>query len=196
MIADFARSVVSSYLMPRRTLRVVLSRGLGPQDVALLLLLGYVIAEILSILVPGARPENGSGVSRHVLGLASAFASLFLFAWPIYGIGRMFGGTGDLLQTCVMWCWFSLVMSFVSVPALPAMLEVFATLQKGPPSEETAQALQGSMAVIFIMAAIWFWMLGNFVTELHGFRSVIATTACMFGIMLFVALFFMVMAGG
>ena len=141
MIQNFAKLIVGSFLMPRRTIRVVLAQRFGAEEIALLVLFGYLVSEILSIIVPDARPEGGTDLNRYVVGVIGSALSFLAFAWPVYGLGRVFGGTADFQQSCTVVAWYSIIDKFVFVPLTAKVEKLLAAVKAGPMTEETALAI-------------------------------------------------------
>lgn len=81
------------------------------------------------------------------IGLVAAFA--------VHRIGRAFGGRGSFDQALTLVTWAQFILFLVNVVQLALMLVL-------PPMVD----------VINIVAiALFFWLMVNFVTELHGFNS-------------------------
>ena len=196
MIQNFAKLIVGSFLMPRRTIRVVLAQRFGAEEIALLVLFGYLVSEILSIIVPDARPEGGTDLNRYVVGVIGSALSFLAFAWPVYGLGRVFGGTADFQQSCTVVAWYSIIDKFVFVPLTAKVEKLLAAVKAGPMTEETALAMQGDAGIVMACGMFLLWVLASFIAELHGFVSVIAVAATTIGVMMGALLFFAAFTGG
>ena len=197
MVADFARSVIGSYLMPRRTMRDLLSRGLGIREIVLLIALGFLIEQALFILVSGGRPEGFEpGFSHYVSAVIRTAVTFIAFAWLIFGLGRAFGGTADLMQSSVMLAWYSVVANLLLPPALYGLLKIQSVTGGEQMTDEMARAVQGPFAIVMFIAGVWLWLLASYVTELHGFKSLMSVIAVMFGVLMVGAILFAGLLGG
>ena len=96
----------------------------------------------------------------------------------VFGVGRLFGGAGSLLNVAAAMAWHSLI-TVVFTP----FLSLTALTGEGG----------GAALPIFIMLFIA-WLLVNFAAEAHQFKSVWKVAAVMVGL-LFVPAFLMTLAG-
>lgn len=100
--------------------------------------------------------------------LATAAAqaiSLVVAAHLVHRIGRAFGGRGDFPDSLLAVVWFNLLLLFLQTVGLLAELLV-------PPL---------AAGVFFAVFVLMFWLMTNFVAELHGFSSLPRT---FFGILI------------
>ena len=197
MVADFARSVIGSYLTPRRMMRDLLSRNLGIREIVLLVALAFLIEQALFLLVAGGRPEGlEPGLSHYLSAIIRTGVTFVAFAWMIFGLGRAFGGTADLMQCSVMLAWFSVVANLLLPPALYGLMRIQSVSGGEQMTEEMARAVQAPFAIVMMIAGAWLWLLASYVTELHGFKSLMSVIAVMFGVLMVGAFLFAGLLGG
>jgi hypothetical protein len=155
---DLQRLAVISVISPKTGARVLLDLGL-PNPVRWLAL--SLLAVLLTLIGAGgellaAPPESGDAVSPGYLGVAVIHAVLLILpAALIHVIGERTGGQATFPDAVLIVVW----LQFLLLP-----VQVAATL---------AQALIPSLsgAVLMTLAVATFWLLTNFVAELHGYRS-------------------------
>ena len=142
---------------PRAGARWAIGLGIGRRQAWELLfaviLVSVVLAGVLSITLGGS--VEGSGLLGP-FGLTVAQAIfLWLLIQLIDKVGRSLGGKGTLSQAIVLVAWMQIVLLVVQV----AVLILLQVLPLG----------SGLVSVIGFVA--FFWLLTNFVAELHGFKS-------------------------
>jgi hypothetical protein len=122
---------------------------------ALMVVGSLFLGEIVTLIV--GLPEDGplTGQSPMALGLLQA-AFLFLTVHAITYIGRLFGGTGGFDGALALMTWLQFIFLLVQVVQLVAMIVL-------PP-------LAGLITLVAL--GLFFWLLVNFIAELHGFTSV------------------------
>jgi hypothetical protein len=121
-------------------------------------------------LAPAGAPPMPPFASA-IVGFVVAVASVVL----MHRVGLLFGGTGTLPAALSATVW----LQFVLLIAQAAMVAVIVVL---PPLAALAE---------FAVVALTIWLLTNFVAELHGFRSRLATLLGVLGVgMLLGALLF------
>jgi hypothetical protein len=94
--------------------------------------------------------------------LRTAFLQLFVMVASVFAIwrlGRARGGQGGMDDSVALVAWLQFVMLVLQVATLAAQVLV-------PP-------LAGLLGLVEV--GLFFWLLVNFVAELHGFRSLVAT---------------------
>ena len=160
IIATLRLSVQS----PRQAARVVIGWPINAGEYWTFLALTAVASTLLMSMQTAPPPDQiypfMEMIPTSPLGLAVfQFAGLVLSAIMIFVGGRVFGGTGGFLQGLAVTSWLQ-VMQFVLLLAQIALLLVLPPL--------AGLVLLASLALIL-------WTVPNFIAELHGFRSAIAT---------------------
>lgn len=166
MLGFLTDAAFVSFRDPRRGVRIILDNVHGMQGAAILLGLALVaLCLIVAVewIVIGppdmSRLPEGAPVptlAQAVQGtaLVSALSFGFITAF-VFGVGRMFGGTGDFPTVAVALAWHSLITAifapFVSVTHMMA--------EGGPAAWRVG-------LMLFTM-----WMLICIITEAHNFAS-------------------------
>lgn len=121
---------------------------------ALVVVGSLILGEIVALLVP--LPEAGplSGQSALALGLLQA-VFLYMAAYAIAHVGRMFGGSGTFDGALALITWLQFIFLLVQLVQLVVLFLM-------PP-------IAGIVTILAI--GLFFWLLVNFITELHGFIS-------------------------
>jgi hypothetical protein len=144
---------------PQEAAQAVLALNL-PRNVlwlglALVITLSTLLASAVLLMVP--MPEAGAGVPMPVvMGIVQA-VFLVLVSLGIAGIGARFGGKGDFDGALALMVWLQavfLVVQAFQITAIAIGLSVLADIV--------------SLASI----PLFFWLMAQFVTVLHGFSSV------------------------
>lgn len=162
VIGQLVRTVAEGYVAPRRSIRRLLDTGNGLEAALLMLALAYVVQAILTVLFISA----GVGIGGHLLAIVQQLVVFFVLSALIYGVGRMAGGTGTLEGAQLVVGWHALVVSVISPLAIGVSSVAFR-----PEAEEGAGLPAGLGFLAFLYVAISFWLMANFIAELHGFRS-------------------------
>jgi hypothetical protein len=156
-----ARDTISD---PRGGARRIMAIDLSMQERWLALLLMAVVSTLLThlsfALAPPAAQDFLSEAMSSPLRTAG-FQAIVLFAGTlaVYRFGRARAGTGSLANTISLMAWLQFILLLAQVAQVVAEMLL-------PPLAQ----LIGLAAV-----ALFFWLLTNFVAELHGFRSLGAT---------------------
>ena len=164
MMTTFLELFQISILDPRRAGRIVLSYELAHRtiaELAALVLVLSVLAMNLSLSVVGPMPMQPVMVAA---GQALALAVLVL---GTFLVGKVFGGTGNLLQTVVLICWLQLVLLVIQF--LQIAVAVVVPFSSAPLL--AGLSIDDTLAVLSLF--LFFWLYVNFVTELHSFRSAV-----------------------
>ncbi len=162
MIRDLVSGVVEGYIAPRRSVRRLLDGGYGIEAALLMLALAYLVQAILMIMFI----SSGIGIAGHLLAIVEQVVMFFVLAALIFGLGRLAGGKGTMEGSQLVVAWHSLVVSIISPLAIGVSSFAFRA-QVG--NGEGLPAGLGFLAFVYV--AISFWLMANFVAELHGFRS-------------------------
>lgn len=190
--------ILEGLTAPRRSARRLLDAGHGLGTGLLMLVLGYLILAIIHLLMLPDRPlGQDSFLTRHVWGLITQTAVFFLVAGMIFIVGRFFGGSGTLPQSQLVFGWHSLVTCILapaSIPFTSSFLSFQAELTEAardaaeagsPLDPQTLPPMELSgagMVMGFIAIAMSFWLLANYVAEVHGFKNVWGVLAVICGL--------------
>jgi len=181
---DILAGIAEGLIAPRRAMRRVLAQKPGIETVLGLVVLAYAIQGMASILVPGARGEpGGASLLLHLNLLVSQLVLFAMTAAAVFGLGRIFGGTGNLPQSLTTIAWYSFITSFLA----PFALYGLTAAAEGEGTALSALLLLGA-------SAIGLWVFAGCVAELHGFRSTAAVLGASVGVMLLVAAFVLIIA--
>lgn len=168
---------------PREGARMVLALDLTRRERWDLLLLTVVFSAILAkvsvLLTATAEAEAGFfAASPFALGLVQL--TLMLFAvFAVHHFGRRMGGTGTFDGAIVIVAWLQFIMICIQVAQILLML------------------VAPVLALLLGLAGLvlFFWMLTQFIMELHGFRSAMAVFMGVFLSMFALAILLSVLIG-
>jgi Yip1 domain len=164
--SELLRRVIEGYTAPRRSIRRLLDGGNGLEAALVFLALAFLVEAMLAIVFGG---RGGASVSVYLINVALQLAVFFLLSGLVYAIGRAAGGEGTLAGAQLAVGWHALVTS----PMTPLTLPI-AYAFRAPPEAAGAPEIQipaGGMFLAFVYAAISFWLMANYVAELHQFRN-------------------------
>ena len=147
---------------PRETLREVLDMGFtAPQAIMMLVFLsvvGVLVMNLATLLVPAEQ----QAVVMSPLSLAAVQLGVVLATSGALRVGGfMFGGKGDWRDCVVAMTWLEFLMFLVQLAQIVIILVV-------PPL---------TLLVMFAAVAIMFYLLVNFVMEVHGFTNPLSVVA-------------------
>lgn len=149
--------VVLALSDPRASARWVINHGIPTRQaweiLLVVILANVVLAGILSITLGGSLEGAGFLGPFGLTALQAAF--LWLLVHLVDKVGRKMGGVGTLAQSILVIAWMQVVLLVLQV----ALLIIFQIIPVGP----------GYVNIIAV--GFFFWLLSNFVTELHGFSS-------------------------
>ena len=185
MLQELVKSVIDSFVAPRKAARRVIDNVQDFQGVAVIFGLSFTLSAIVLLMKTsfGAGQatdfEQAGGPFAFIVSNLIFSAVAFAFVCSVvYGVGRMFGGLGSFLNVAAAMAWHSLI----TVVFTPFLSLTVLTSESG-----------GSVLPIFIMLFIA-WSLVNFAAEAHQFKSVWKVAAVMVGL-LFIPAFLMTLAG-
>ncbi len=149
-----------SFRNPREGAAWVIGQRLPLSVAATALALTALVSAILTSAVFLAfglqdTPELGAMARSPLVMAAVQILVQLLGSLAIFHIGRQFGGRGSLPGTMAVMAWLEALMILLQcaqvllLVLIPGFAEAFG----------------------FIGAALFFWLLTQFITELHGFRS-------------------------
>ncbi len=161
-LAELLAGILEGIARPRHALRRVIDHIAGDAPALLgLLAAAYLVQALAVIAVPGARGEaEGPAIALHVGGFLSLLLGSGMTGLLVFGIGRLFGGTADLVRCLAMMAWFAFVTSFLWPVALMGLV----------PSLKGEGGLVASL-LLFGWSAATIWIFASQVAEVHGFRS-------------------------
>ena len=140
----------------RRVLNLGLPRSISIEALVLTAVISAVLSEISLYLAP---MPDGAQMMRSIAGgpisvVMMQIGLLVIVALGVHRIGRAMGGVGDLTGALLVVVWVQVVMIVLQLVQIIALVLV-------PP-----------LATMIGLASIgvFFWMITNFVTELHGFE--------------------------
>lgn len=185
MNGTLGRLVAEALSSPRTAARQLLGLGISRAFVlqaAIVVAIGAAVVQFfLTALVAGMAQEGTAPSQMQPLAAALLqFGQILITAALVFGIGRMFGGTGDLDGALVI----TVFLGFMNLIWMTVMIISGALLAP----------LMGFAA---LAAAIWgLWALGSFVAELHGFSSAWKVIGVAFGLSFVLALIVVLALGG
>lgn len=174
-LAGLLSAARNSVADPRAAARWLIGLNL-PLNVALTALvlvavLSTLLAHVSFALLPAAMRAGFEEIMANPIGTAIVQVAAAVFgAMMVHRIGRWRGGRGTLPQAATLMAWLQFVLLIVQV------------------AQVISEILLPPLAVIlgYVGLGLFFWLLVNFVMELHGFRSAMAT---FLGILFFMMLF-------
>lgn len=182
MTAGLLRMIGEGYVAPRLAMRRLLDAGYGIEVALGFLALAFLVEAILAILFGGRGSELSFGV--YLVNIALQLAVFFLLSGLIHGIGRAAGGKGTLAGAQLVVGWQALVTS----PLTPLTLGFASAFRARPDGVDNAGAPvelpagAGFLALVYV--AISFWLMANYIAELHGFRNTWGVLATLVGVTL------------
>ena len=155
--------VRDSLTRPRQTIRTVLDLRLPPALLWEVLVLVAVLGDLLvwgglALTSPGRSVLTAPGMPGPLFMAALQLVLMIGAIYAIDRVGRLFGGTGDFAGALAVMVWLQVVM-------LALQLGQFVLYLIAPPVAD----LLG-----IALFAVMFWLISNFIAELHGFRSLVA----------------------
>ena len=167
------------YTAPRLSMRRLLDGGYGLEAALTFLALAFLVEAVLAILFGGRAGDLSFGV--YFVNIALQLAVFFLLSGLIHGIGRAAGGKGTLPGAQLLVGWHALVTS----PLTPLTIGFASAVRGQTDAAEGAPAVQipaggGFLALIYI--AISFWLMANYIAELHGFRNTWGVLGALVGV--------------
>ncbi len=180
MIVDLLRKIAEGYTAPRRSVRRLLDSGNGIEVALTFLALAFLVEAILAITFGGRAGGLSFGV--YLVNIALQLAVFFLLSGLIHGIGRAAGGKGTLPGAQLVVGWHALVTS----PLTPLTLGFASAFRAQPEMAGDAAAPVevpaggGFLALVYL--AISFWLMANYVAELHRFKSTWGVLGALVGV--------------
>jgi hypothetical protein len=172
--AELLGLMIQGYSAPRRSIRRLLDGENGLEAALGFLALAFLVEAILSIIFGG---RGGASIGIYLINIAMQLALFFLLAGLIFAIGRAAGGTGSLQGSQLVVGWHALVTSPLTPLTVPvsyafrAPTEAAAGAAGAAAAAPEVQIPAGGVFFAFVYAAISFWLMANYVAELHQFRN-------------------------
>ena len=165
-----------SILAPRAGAAMLLRMRLPPQVAWLALALMAIAAALLNHVSFAAMPADaqaffGDAMRAPLRTALIQWAAMLVAAQLVTRVGRWRGGSGRLADAALLIAWLQFILLLVQVVQIVVQLAL--------------PALGGMLSLLAI--ALLFWLLTNFVAELHGFGSLPMTFLGILGTMLVTA---------
>lgn len=157
----------------RRLMDLQLPEAVGPVALGLMAVLSALLSSLALRMTPiEAEPVLQELFSSPLRMVLVQGVALLVTVMMVHGVGRIFGGKGQLVDAVLLIAWIEVVLLLVQTAQIVLLLIA-------PPLSDLA----GVVAIV-----LFFWLLSNFIAELHGFRSALMVLFCMFGTVLVVSL--------
>ncbi|MGR3660201.1 MAG: Yip1 family protein [Paracoccaceae bacterium] len=181
-LKDYVQAAIFTARNPRKGAQWVMSstmtRAQRWETLVLVLVSSIILVEI-TLLISGAGNQvflGGAALLNPLISGSVQLGFLVAMVCGVYFIGRRMGGTGSLDNAILLIAWSEFVMACLQVVQMIAILLM-----------PFVAALIGLASVV-----LFFWLLTNFVTELHGFKSrgnvFFVILASIFGFVIFLLL--------
>lgn len=148
-----------SVFNPRLAARAILRMGLPMKVLRQALLLVSILTDLLMFAElaagGGATFLLGTAVPDPIALAGMQFASLVVTSLALYGIGRMFGGRGDLAGAMALVIWMQVIMLGFGLAQTVAYFLL--------------PGLGNALGLASIVMMLW--LLTQFTLELHGFTN-------------------------
>ena len=184
MIGAVVQNVLGGVFRPRASVRRIIDGGHGFDVALLMVLLALLVREIFVLIVLGSRSEgDGLQLGAHLQALIEGMISFVILSAVVYGVGRIFGGTGNWRQTNVAMAWYLLVTSVFVPIALPALIHVAEAVAAAGDGPVGPVDVPGSLLAMFAVASgIMLWLFASYIAELHRFARTWNVVAVMLGL--------------
>lgn len=168
MLQSLLEAAVESYRAPRRAARRIIDTVDRPEAVALMFGVSFCVSAMLMLLTQSAFGADGAngGLGFVFLNLVFSAFGFGMLVGLVYGVGRLFGGEGELIEVAAVIAWHSLVTVFFT------------------PFVASAGTLDGASGPAFLIqlvcVGVAIWLLVNFIAEVHGFPNAWRVAGVMF----------------
>jgi len=172
-VSDLMPLLRETLISPRKGARMILDLGLAARVGWLALALMAVGSAILTHLTmvmmsPEAVAYWGGAMGSPVNTAILQWVVMFVTVHAVHRLGRMRGGGGTLAESVVLVAWLQFVL--LALQALQLVVQIIL-----PPFAQ----LLGLAGL-----GLFFWLLTNFVAEIHGFKSLGAVFASVVFVMI------------
>lgn len=170
MLRTLVDSMILSYRAPRPAVRQVIDAVKGWEAVALIFGVAFCLNTLVALLFAVATGRTGAGLGFVLTNLMFSAIAYAIVVLLTHRIGRVFGGSGSLIDIAAAIAWHSLV-TVIFAPLVAA-----ATF---PGLMESATAFLAISQIA--MVGVVLWLLANFVAEAHRFASAWRVAIGLFG---------------
>ncbi len=172
MTPDLIKELISkTFTDPRAAARQILDLNLPRNVVGMIFVLTCVLSAIVSFLVAAATVGADGVLVSPLRGAILVGAGTVVTSGIISFVGRMLGGTGQFFDLFVLILWSQIIQLGLSALSIIANV-VSADLY---------------VLVFYFSFAFGFWLMVNFTTVAHGFKSRPLVAMGIFGISFFIA---------
>jgi len=172
MTPDLIKDLISqTFNDPRAAARRILDLQLPRNVVVLIFALTCVVSAIIGYLVSIATVGTANQIFSPIGGVVYVAAGVVVSSMLISSIGRMLGGTGRFYDLFILILWSQIIQIGFSVVSIIA--NIF------------SQGL--SYVVDYASIGFSIWLLVNFTTVVHGFKSRPLVAMGIFGIVFVLA---------
>jgi hypothetical protein len=184
MIGAVVQNVLGGIVRPRTSVRRIVDGGHGFDVVLLMVLLALLVRETFVLLVLGPRSDaSGLQLGVHLRAIIEGMISFVILSALVYGVGRVFGGTGTWRGTNLAMAWYLLVTSVFVPLALPALIHVAEVVAAAGDGPVAPVEIPGNLLAMFAVASgIMLWLFACYVAELHRFARTWNVVAVMLGL--------------
>lgn len=172
MTPDVIKDLISqTFNDPRAAARRILDLQLPRNVVVLIFALTCVVSAIIGYLVSIATVGTENQIFSPIGGVVYVAAGTVITSWLISSIGRLFGGAGRFYDLFVLILWSQIIQIGFSVVSIIANI----------------MSTQLSYLVDYASVGFSIWLLVNFTTIAHGFKSRPLVAMGIFGIVFVLA---------
>lgn len=158
-LAELVRRAIDSVKDPRGGARAVMALALPRtarwEALIAVVIVSVLLAHVTAFLSPGGDMMMAPMLRNPLASTTIQLGLMVIMVFAVFLIGRALGGGGSLDDTILLMAWMQWILVGLQVVQTLALLVI-------PPL--------GGLIVLAGMG-LFFWLLTNFVAELHGFRS-------------------------
>lgn len=159
-LSDLMRLAFESVRAPREGARQVqtvdLPRGARWQALIAVVIVSVLLSQATAFLAPaGSDILMGAMLANPIGATIVQLCLMVIMVFSVFWIGRAMGGHGSFDDTILLIAWMQFIMVGLQLVQTAALVLI-------PP-------LASLIGVLGL--GLFFWLLTNFVAELHGFRS-------------------------
>lgn len=180
MLQDLLNRYVDSFMSPRRAVRAVIDRVDSLEGVVVILGLSLAINSIILVVKLTMGGGAPGGVLPIVLfNLVLSIAAFGIMTFMVQGVGKLFGGRGEVRDVATALAWHGLVM-VVFTPFLSF--------------DSMAGAEGGFQLPQIVILGVAIWLLVNFIAEAHRFESTMKVAGVMLALLVIPAFLMVLLA--
>lgn len=158
-LAELVRRAIDSVKDPRAGARDVMAltlpRNARWEALLAVIIVSVLLAHVTAFLSPGGDMMMAPMLQNPLASTTIQLGLMVIMVFAVFWIGRALGGGGSLDDTILLMAWMQWILVGLQVVQILALLVI-------PP-------LVG--LIVLAGMGLFFWLLTNFVAELHGFRS-------------------------